>query len=463
MNIQFDEKNLFADVVGKGNGITRSEVERAQGKALKALKSFQKSSEAGTYGFAHLPFQADGIKAIGKYAAEVRGSFDTVCLVGIGGSALGAWALDCGLRGPHPVQRSGTVERPRLVILDNVDPTFTQSALDSMDPAKTLVLVIAKSGGTAETVSTFLIVRDWMEQALGAAANGRIVAVTTQGKGDLFTLAQAEGYRMFFIPENVGGRFSVLTPCGLLPAALIGIDIRKLTRGAAEMTHRSWQPDLAENIALRAALCHWLVWTRHDKPIQVAFPYANHLWGTAFWFRQLWAESLGKAHDREGATVHTGQTPVAALGTTDQHSQVQLYIEGPNDKVFTFWAVNRFSSAGKIPKRKFNVPAFDSLAGESLAKLIDAERRATAAAMVEYGRPNCTVTLDRIDEEHLGGFLQMMEFQTAFMGELLNIDAFNQEGVELGKKFTYGLMGRKGYEQYREQFAAYEKKRAAVK
>src|SRR5581483_938739 len=379
MNIQFDEKNLLADVVGKGNGISRSEIERSESKALKALTAFRKSSEAGKVGFPHLPFKDQVIKEIVKYAAEMRGSFDTVCLVGIGGSALGAWALDCGIRGPHPVQRSGTSERPRLVILDNVDPSFTQSALDSMEPAKTLVLAIAKSGGTAETVSTFLIVRDWMEQALGEDAGGRIVAVTTDGKGDLYALAKSEGYRMFFIPENVGGRFSVLTPCGLLPAALIGINIRKLTSGAAAMTHLAWQPDLQQNLALKSALYHWLAWTKHDKPIQVAFPYSNHLWGTAFWFRQLWAESLGKAHNRKGELVHTGQTPIAALGTTDQHSQVQLYIEGPNDKVFTFWAVNRFSTQGRIPKRKFGLPAFDSLAGDTLSRLIDAERRATAA------------------------------------------------------------------------------------
>jgi glucose-6-phosphate isomerase len=360
------------------------------------------------------------------------------------------------------VQGAFTPERPRLVILDNVDPSFTQAALDSMDPRRTLVVVIAKSGGTAETVATFLIVHDWLEQSLGRKAAGRIVAVTTEGKGDLFALAQSERYRTFAIPENVGGRYSVLSPVGLVPAALIGIDIARLTRGAAEMTHLCWQPSLTENIALRAALCHWLIWTRRGKSIQVAFPYSNHLWGTAFWFRQLWAESLGKAHNRAGALVHTGQTPVAALGTTDQHSQVQLYIEGPNDKVFTFWAVNKFSSKGRIPRRKFGQPAFDALAGQSLAKLIDAERRATAAALVEYGHPNCTVTLDRVDEAHLGAFLQMMEFQTAFMGELLDINAFDQEGVELGKKFTYGLMGRKGFEKYRRQFTAYERKRKTV-
>ena len=299
-------------------------------------------------------------------------------------------------------------------------------------------------------------------RALGRKAARRIVAVTTEGKGDLFALAQAERYRIFAIPENVGGRFSVLTPCGLLPAALIGIDIKKLARGAAEMTHQSWQPDLAGNVALRAALCHWLVWTRRHKSIHVAFPYSNHLWGTAFWFRQLWAESLGKAQNRGGATVHAGQTPIAALGTTDQHSQVQLYIEGPNDKVFTFWAVKRFPATGKIPRRRFGQPAFDSLAGRSLAGLIDAERRATAAALVEYGRPNCTVTLDRVDAPHLGAFLQMMEFQTAFLGELLDINAFDQPGVEFGKQFTYGLMGRAGFEKYRRQFAAYERKRRAA-
>jgi glucose-6-phosphate isomerase len=460
MNIQFDEKNLLADMAGKANGLSRSEIERSEGKALKALKSFRRLSDDGRYGFPHLPFQTRVIQAIGQYAEEARGGFDTVCVVGIGGSALGAWALDCGIRGPHPVQGAFTNQHPRLVILDNVDPSFTTAALASMDPRRTLVVVIAKSGGTAETVASFLIVRDWLEQALGhRQAARRISTVTTEGKGDLFALSQAEGYRVFGIPENVGGRFSVLSPAGLLPAALIGIDIRKLTRGARSMTHLCWQPDPGANIALRAALCHWLIWTRKAKPIQVAFPYSNHLWGTAFWFRQLWAESLGKARNRAGEVVHTGQTPVAALGTTDQHSQVQLYIEGPNDKVFTFWAVKKFSSAGRIPRRRFNLPAFDALAGRSLAELIDAERRSTAAALVENGRPNCTVTLDRVDEEHLGAFLQMMEFQTAFMGELLDINAFDQEGVELGKRFTYGLMGREGFETYRRQFTAYEKKR----
>ena len=458
MRIEFDPTNLMEQMTGK-HGLSRAEVKQHTPKALEALSGFKKASEAGAYGFPHLPFQDQVALELQRYARDVRGSFDTVCLVGIGGSALGAWALDNALRGPHPVQRPFSTRNPRLVILDNVDPAFTEAALESMNPKKTFVVVIAKSGSTAETLATFLIVRDWMRRKLGRKFSRRIAAVTTLGRGDLFCLSEREGYRVFEIPVNVGGRFSVLSPVGMLPAALIGIDVRKIFRGATAITHECWRADVKKNIALRAALHHWLIWRLRDKPIHVAFPYSSYLWGAAFWFRQLWAESLGKATTRAGATVNTGQTPVAALGVTDQHSQVQLYIEGPNDKVFTFWAVNRFSTPGRIPRAKLGLKAFDYLEGQSLARLIDAERRSTEAALSIAGRPNCTFTLDRVDEEHVGAFLQLLEFETAFMGELLDINAFDQEGVELGKRFTYGLMGRPGFEEYRDRFAEYEKRR----
>lgn len=462
MKIGFDETNLLAGMVGEEHGITPAEWSQNQERAREALSGFRKLSESGEIGFPHLPFQTATVDAVRQYAAEVRKSYESVCLVGIGGSALGAWALDCGMRGPHPVQGSFTPTHPRLVILDNVDPSLVSAALASMNPKKTLVLAIAKSGGTPETVAAFLIVHDWLERAMGRKTARRIAVVTSQGRGDLAALAAQEGYRTFCLPDNVGGRFSVLSAVGLLPAALIGIDIRKLVRGAASVTRECWQQDLKKNTALRSALCHYLVWTLKKKSIQVAFPYSNRLWGAAFWFRQLWAESLGKARNRAGALVHTGQTPVAALGTTDQHSQVQLYIEGPNDKVFTFWRPEKYPETGKIPKRRFGLDAFDYLAGQTLAKLIDAEQRSTAAALTEAGRPNCAFTLGRMDEEHLGGFLQLLEFQTAFMGELLGINAFDQEGVELGKRFTSGLMGRKGFDEYLRNFQDYERRRAKI-
>jgi glucose-6-phosphate isomerase len=464
MAIQFDPTNLCAAMVGVKHGLTPEEAAAAHPAALAALAAFHKRADSGEIGFPHLPFQAALIREIKGYAKSVAGGFDTVCIAGIGGSALGAWALDCGLRGPHPVQAAFSAQNPRLVILDNVDPVFIQSALESMNPAQTIVVPIAKSGSTAETMSTFLIVHEWLRAKLSAKkAAARIVAVTSEGRGDLKKFALDNDLTTFHIPENVGGRFSVLSAVGLVPAALAGLDIAGVCKGAAEMTARAWKEDLEENIALKSALLHWLVWTRRHKPIQVAFPYANRLWGLAFWFRQLWAESLGKAKNRKGKVVNTGQTPIAALGATDQHSQVQLYREGPNDKVYSFWAVGKWTAAGRIPKEKTGLEGFDYLAGQSLSKLIDYERLATAAALTTAERPNCTYTLDKLDAWHLGAFVQMLEFQTAFCGELLGIDAFDQPGVELGKVFTFGLMGRKGYEEYAAKYKAYEEQRAGVR
>ena len=459
MAISFDDTNLRAEMVGEKNGLTQDEIAQALPLARAALDGFRTSYAHGLYGFPDLPSQTETVKAILKYSASIKGTYDTVCLLGIGGSALGAWALDCGIRGPHPVQPAFSATNPRLVILDNVDPSFTSAALASMNAKKTIVVVVAKSGATAETIATFLIVREWLATRMGKKANERIAVVTSSGKGDLKQLATAENYQTFHLPDNVGGRFSVLSAVGLLPAALVGFDVRKVLKGAARMNDDCWSDSLETNVALRSALMQYLIWTRRNKSIQVAFPYANKLSGMAFWFRQLWAESLGKARSRSGSEIHVGQTPIAALGTTDQHSQVQLYMEGPNDKVFSFWAVGRFPDSGRIPKTKAGYEGFDYLAGQSLSKLIDAERRATAASLTENGRPNCTYTIDKIDEEHLGAFMQLLEFQTAYMGGLLDINAFDQEGVELGKKFTYALMGRKGFDEFADRFHAYESKR----
>lgn len=455
LDIEFDDTNLMARMVPDG-GLQPEEIAAARPRAEAAVACFRRIHEEGRKaGFPRLPLESPG--EILKYAARVRGSYDTVCLLGIGGSALGAWALDCALHGPHLVQKPASAEHPRLVVLDNVDPWFVGAALQTMDPRRTLLLVVTKAGSTAETLAAFLMVREW----LGQAAADRIVAITTEGKGDLYQLARSRKYASFWIPPDVGGRFSVLSPVGLAPAALLGIDIEKLLGGARRMTERCWQPDLERNPALRAAVLHWILLERRQKTIQVVFPYSNRLAGAAAWFLQLWAESLGKKEDRAGRIVHAGQTPVAALGVTDQHSQLQLYIEGPKDKVFTFWAVRDLAAVGAIPDVRENLEAFDYLAGQSLAKLLDVERRSTEAALVEAGQPNCTFTLGRLDEEHLGAFLQLMEFQTAYMGELMNIDAFVQEGVELGKRFTYGLMGRAGYDDYKTRFKAYEERRLA--
>jgi glucose-6-phosphate isomerase len=444
----FDHRNTLTSAVGD-QGIAEGELDFARG--VSALRDFRARVDSGEIGFPGLPNDQKVASDVARFAAKLRGQMETVVVLGIGGSALGAYALDAAIRGPHPVQVGVDKKHPRLVVLDNVDPGFIDAALRNLDPKRCAVCVIAKSGGTAETLSTFMIVHAWMSKAMsGKKLTERIVAVTDAHKGDLLGIAKQEGYPTFYVPANVGGRFSVFSPVGLVPAALIGLDIKKLLRGAAEANTACWSPDLKQNHALLSALVHHALDTRHAKKIEVVFSYSSYLWASAFWYRQLWAESLGKHVNRRGDVVNTGQTPVAALGVTDQHSQVQLYMEGPNDKMITFWTVGHPRAEVKIPSPK-QFRKFDScgyLTGKKLSSLFDAERRATESALTEAHRPNCRWTLPRVDEFTIGAFFQMLEFQTAFAGELYGIDAFDQPGVELGKKLTNGLMGKNGFEEW---------------
>src|SRR5262249_55859694 len=240
----------------------------------------------------------------------------------------------------------------------NIDPDFIRDSLDTISPRDTIVNVIAKSGVTAETMATFAIVRRWMIDAVGETqAREHFVVTTDPAKGDLLAIAQEQRYPAFVIPPNVGGRFSVLTPVGTLPAALMSFDVEGLMAGARKAAVQAQKP-FFENPALVAAFIQFVLERERQKRILVLFPYSQPLWKFAFWFKQLWAESLGKKFDRRGREVYFGQTPTAALGVTDQHSQLQLFIEGPNDKAFLFWDVKEFRNSLPINHPFMN---FDSM------------------------------------------------------------------------------------------------------
>jgi glucose-6-phosphate isomerase len=455
--IRFNYQNIMQGSVGE-HGLAPTDL--APSVAIDALRVFRARVDTGEIGFPNLPLDQNTSKEILEAADTLRGEIDAVLVLGIGGSALGPYALDGAIRGPHPVQTGPDLKalnakkNPQLFVMDNVDPGFVAAMLTTLNAKRTAVCVIAKSGSTAETLSTFMVTHDWLTKAIGGRKVAkRIFAVTDEHQGDLLAIAKQEKYPTFFVPPNVGGRFSVFTPVGLLPAALTGIDIVKLLRGAKDANAACWS-DFNSNPALQAAAVHYALDTRRGKKIEVVFAYSNYLWASAFWYRQLWAESVGKRANRKGEIVHTGQTPVAALGVTDQHSQVQLYMEGPHDKMITFWAVERPRMEVRLPSDK-RFAKFDStgyLQGKTLGQLFHAERAATEAALTEAGRPNCRWTLPRVDEYHIGMFFQLLEFQTAFAGELYGIDAFDQPGVELAKKLTSGLMGKKGFEEYGQRF-----------
>jgi glucose-6-phosphate isomerase len=341
---------------------------------------------------------------------------------------------------------------PRLFVLDNVDPLLVGRVLDEVareDPgfAHTVVNVISKSGETAETAAQFMVIRSMLKSALGDDHASHVVAVTDPHQGTMRAICEAEGYATLPVPNGVGGRFSVLSPVGLFSAAMCGIDIEGLLDGAAEMDTRCSDTSPLGN---PAALLAWLLveLARGGKTNHVLMPYGNALSGLADWYRQLWAESLGKSVDRDGNEVFAGFTPIKALGTTDQHSQIQLYREGPNDKVIGLVVAESVDRDLEIPAG-LDADSLRYLQGATLGGLLAAEKRATEYALVESKRPNYTITLPRLDAYHVGQFIQLWEVTTAYAGLMLNVNPYDQPAVETGKVATFGLMGRSGYEDWK--------------
>jgi len=339
-----------------------------------------------------------------------------------------------------------------LFVLDNVDPDQIRSVVELITPKlkKTIVNVISKSGETAETASQFILFRDLLQKKLGQRYKENILATTDSRGGTLREICNAEGYRTLEVPEGVGGRFSVLSAVGLFSAGICGIDVEALLEGAKDMDKRVKDGDLFKNPAAMIAAIHYLL-DQKGKHISVMMPYSTSLYMLADWYRQLWAESIGKQHNLKGKEVFAGQTPVKALGTTDQHSQVQLYREGPNDKVITFLEVERFEQKLMMPESMKHVPALKYLGGASFQQLMNAEKLATEYALKVSGRPTTTVLFPRIGPETVGQFIYLYEVATSYMGGLLGINTYDQPAVELGKQATFALMGRKGYEEMKEK------------
>lgn len=451
MTLELDYSNMM---ISPG-GIDQKAWAAAGKQFADAKRGFDSLRTGGTVGFVDLPADKKLLDQVTTFSAAARGKYDDVVILGIGGSALGPIALRTALRpsGWNMLDDKARDGYPRLHVLDNVDPETIAALLGRLHLARTLFIVTSKSGGTAETMAQFVIVHDRITAAKLDVAK-QMVFVTDPKQGALRPLAERLKVPALDIPPSVGGRFSVLTPVGTLPAALIGIDVRSLLAGAGEMARRCDNADLAANPAGVYAMLQWLSDTQLKKSIAVFMPYSDPLRDFAAWFVQLWAESLGKKRP-DGTAV--GSTPLAALGATDQHAQVQLFMEGPADKTVTFVAIKERSTDVKIPAAFSDVKELGYLAGHSLGELIDIEQRATAGALARRGRPNMTFHLDRVDAAHVGELMMLLEIATAYAGQLYGIDAFNQPGVELGKQFAYALLGRPGADAAKKEWESLPK------
>ena len=448
--IRFDYTNVLADVVGEEHGLTEAELEALAGPSAAALDAVQER-RAVDLRWMDLPYQDEAAREIVGYAASVRGRFENVCVLGIGGSALGNVALQTALNSPYHDLAPPT-GIPRLFVLDNVDPDLVGEFLDRVDPTRTLFNAISKSGGTAETMSQFLIFRQALIDRLGEEKHREHMVVTTDAeKGVLREIVRRERYRSFVVPDGVGGRFSILSPVGLVSSALVGIDIQGLLHGAATMDERCRNRSLAENPALLHAAIQYLLHTERNKPMAVCFAYSHRLRHMADWYAQLLAESIGKKEDRRGRDVHRGPTPIRAVGVTDQHSQVQLYAEGPFDKWFTLLTVDEPDHTVPIPSAFPDLEGAAYLGGHTLKQLFQAERDGTRIALTEARRPNATIALRKVGAHTIGQLISMLELSVAVMGEHYDVNAFDQPGVEAGKVAAYALMGRRGYEERRHR------------
>ncbi len=352
--------------------------------------------------------------------------------VGIGGSSLGPEML---------VSALGDQKRS-FTFINNIDPEKLSQQLASLDYQKSLFYIVSKSGGTAETSAAMAIISNWLKEKGVSEKEFKnyFVFATDPVKSDLLVIAKTFGIYCLEIPSNIGGRFSVLTPVGFLPALFAGIDGAQLLAGAQDIKKDLLNTQLNENILLKSA--YYLMSLKEEGFSQtVLMPYSSKLRDLSFWFVQLWAESLGKKLNNDGETVYTGFTPVPAYGATDQHSQVQLFMEGPYDKTFLLIEVENFHVDFSL-ESSFETPSFKKLNRHSLSSLMNAELKGTIKAFEAANRPHMVLTLESNDAYHLGQLLLFLESLTALTGIMLGINTFDQPGVEAGKRYAFEFLDK---------------------
>jgi glucose-6-phosphate isomerase len=447
--LRVDVNAMMAHMVA--GGIEEAELAALVPRLADAHASLTRQRRAGLSPFAELPYARAELKRTLALAGEVRGEFDDLVVLGIGGSALGTRALYHALRpidhAWHPVVDG----EMRVHVADTVDPASFAALLARLDLRRTLFNVISKSGDTPETMSQFLIVRDALLRDLGAVAYTRHIVVTTDAAhGTLRQIVNDEGFRALAVPAQVSGRFSVLSAVSLFPAACAGIDIAEVLAGAADTDERCRDADPWGNPALlQAGVLH--LSAQKGRGVVVLMPYSEPLRAMGPWFCQLWAETLGKARGLDDAVVHRGVTPIAAIGPSDQHAQLQLWVEGPDDKTIVFVRVEDHGAELTVPKGYEDLESVSYLGGAGLGALVNMEQQATELALAKAGRPSATIVCPRVRGFTLGQLVYLLEIEAVVMADLLAVDPFTQPGLEEGKQLTYGLMGRAGSEGRRAE------------
>lgn len=465
--IRFDFNNMFSQSIGIASGVEEADIQELSLNIQNAHEHLSKiisspvDSKALGLVWAQLPLQGkQSIKYIQSLGKEIAAKYDNVISLGIGGSYLGIKAAQDALCASYYNEFSNERKgMPRIYFEgNNLDPDTLYVLLKNLNPKKTFVIVISKSGETTETKAAFMVVEAWLKKHIGKKYGRQIIAITDPASGSLRKKVDQEqtndplSFRSLPLFKGVGGRFSEFN-MGLLHLAIIGVNIQKAFDGAILMSKRCSESDVLKNPAAMYAVLHTILYKKKGKSIAIMMPFAETLKSTADWYVQLLAESLGKKYSRkvklasDGTeewgrdlehTLNVGRTPVSARGTNDLHSIQQNNIEGENNKVVTFIKVEKFSHELKIPGKA------DILSGRRFSELMHLAGEATEWALVRESRPNCTIIMPEVSAYHWGGLLFFLEMATAFEGELLNVNAFDQPGVEGYKNYMYYKLDKPG-------------------
>ncbi|HEX2116999.1 MAG TPA: glucose-6-phosphate isomerase [Alphaproteobacteria bacterium] len=429
-----DIANCFADKIGKG-GLDRPTLDDYVARTASALKRLRAAVANNSLPILTLPKREDEMRAMREAAQRYRG-LEHVIVLGTGGSSLGGRTVtalaDGGLGSAGRL--SG---RPLLWFIENVDPWGFDKIVESVDARTAGLVIISKSGGTAETLSQALALLPRLEQAVGRdKLQQRCTVITEPTDNPLRRLAQRYGLPLIDHDPNVGGRYSVLSPTGMLPTLIAGLDAAKVRAGAQEALDAAIDNEpMRSPPAVGAALNIALAATRGAVQT-VVMPYIDRLAPFGLWFRQLWAESLGK----DGK----GTTPIRAQGAVDQHSQLQLYLSGPADKLYTIIMGEARGIGPRYAREQLVDKALDWLAGRTMGDLLDVSQRATAETLARNGRPVRIIRVPTLDERSLGALMMHYMLETIIAADLLGIDPFDQPAVEEGKKLARQYLAEMG-------------------
>ena len=410
-------------------GITEQEFSDAIREAEQAVAWLKTAHGDGSLPLLGLPTRSDDLAICHDAAIRLASGATDIVILGTGGSSLGAQALDKFSQWSHPDAASPERDRPQLHFADNLDPHSMEAMLRTLDLKTTGFLVISKSGGTPETMIQMLAVLDALK-ALGLDWNAEhhFLAITDPGDDEASALRHLCAHHHIPVIEHepgIGGRYSVLSNVGMLPAELMGLDTRSIRVGAGEVVDAMLSAPTTEFSPAAGAAVHHALARHHGVSTTVLMPYADRLRLFSSWFVQLWAESLGK--DGQGTT------PVGAAGPVDQHSQLQLFLDGPRDKFFTVVMVDIAGTGPRIDEAYLNDPHVGYLAGRTIGDLVDCEQRATAETLAENGRPVRIIRLPELTERTMGALFMHFMLETIIAGRMMGVDPFDQPAVEQGK------------------------------